>query len=461
VLTRPQHTRTRFLQLADGLLFVLAVALAYGLRSAFPLLDLPDLETFDDYLWLLMLMGITGPLILAQQGFYRPASPQSRGAAIFTIIQSCAYAVLAMVLFLFIVRVQFARSVIILGGGFAGLLVYARHEFSRKFADAKIAVSEMRRRVLWVGPPPVVTRLQANLTPVENEILIHSATLDPGTADLAIDLPRSLHTHAINLVVLSLPNLPESASTLVIEACEREGVELVLHPGLPVASPFRLTVDQIGGEPVLYYRAHGAQPADLMIKQIADYLGAAFLLLALSPLLLLLAFLVRLSSPGPAIYRQQRAGLNGQPFTMYKFRSMSVVADKLKPALAAQNEMDGPVFKIANDPRVTRLGRILRRHSLDELPQLWNVLRGEMSLVGPRPLPVEEVHRFDNFAHRRRLSMKPGLTCLWQIRGRNEITSFEEWVRLDLEYIDQWSLWLDLKILLATIPVTLFGRGGR
>lgn len=461
MLTQPQHTRTRFLQLADGLLFALAVALAYGLRSVFPLLDLPELETFADYLWLLLLMGLIGPLVLAQQGFYRPTSRESRSAAIFTLIQSCAYAVLAMVLFLFIVRVQFARSVIILSGAFAGVLVYARHEFTRKFTAGIITESELRRRVLWVGTPLVVSRLQANLTPTENEIFIHSATLDPSATDLITDLLRILHTHAINLVVLSLPNLPEVASRTVIAACEREGVEIVLHPGLPVASPFQLTVDQIGGEPVLYYRAHGAQPADFLIKQITDYLGATLLLITLAPLVLLVALLVRLTSPGPVIYRQQRAGLNGRPFTMYKFRSMIAAADELKPALAAHNEMDGPVFKIANDPRVTRLGRSLRRHSLDELPQLWNVLRGEMSLVGPRPLPVEEVHRFDNFAHRRRLSMKPGLTCLWQVRGRNEITRFEEWVRLDLEYIDRWSLWLDLKIMLATIPVALLGRGGR
>jgi lipopolysaccharide/colanic/teichoic acid biosynthesis glycosyltransferase len=123
--------------------------------------------------------------------------------------------------------------------------------------------------------------------------------------------------------------------------------------------------------------------------------------------------------------------------------------------------MSGPVFKMRDDPRTTAVGRFLRRHSLDELPQLWNVLRGEMSLVGPRPLPMEEVSRFADPSQRRRLSVKPGLTCLWQIRGRNDISSFEEWVRLDLEYIDQWSLWLDLKILFATVPVALFGRGGR
>jgi lipopolysaccharide/colanic/teichoic acid biosynthesis glycosyltransferase len=140
---------------------------------------------------------------------------------------------------------------------------------------------------------------------------------------------------------------------------------------------------------------------------------------------------------------------------------MTVDAEKRQAELAGRNEMTGPVFKVREDPRVTRLGRILRRHSLDELPQLWNVLRGEMSLVGPRPLPVDEVARFDDHAHRRRLSVRPGLTCLWQISGRNDIADFNDWVRLDLDYIDQWSLWLDLKILVATIPVMLLGRGGR
>jgi lipopolysaccharide/colanic/teichoic acid biosynthesis glycosyltransferase len=133
----------------------------------------------------------------------------------------------------------------------------------------------------------------------------------------------------------------------------------------------------------------------------------------------------------------------------------------LKHELAALNEMTGPVFKITKDPRVTPIGKWLRKTSVDEFPQLFNVLRGEMSLVGPRPLPVDEVRRFDDVAHRRRLSVKPGLTCLWQISGRNQISDFREWVRLDLEYIDNWSLWLDFKIILRTIPVVLFGRGAK
>ena len=151
----------------------------------------------------------------------------------------------------------------------------------------------------------------------------------------------------------------------------------------------------------------------------------------------------RLTSPGAGSFRQRRCGLNGRPFDMLKFRSMVSGAEQRQGELEARNEMKGPVFKVSDDPRVTRVGRFLRRHGLDELPQLWNVLRGEMSLVGPRPLPVEEVHRFDDDAHRRRLSVLPGLTCHWQVRGRNEIDDFNEWVRLDLEYIDRWSLWLD------------------
>src|SRR6185503_11173340 len=146
---------------------------------------------------------------------------------------------------------------------------------------------------------------------------------------------------------------------------------------------------------------------------------------------------------------------------MYKFRSMVTDAEQLKHELAVLNEMDGPVFKVTNDPRVTRFGRFLRRYSFDELPQLWNVLRGEMSLVGPRPLPVDEVQRFDDLAHRRRLSVKPGLTCLWQVSGRNNVRDFRDWVRLDLEYIDNWSLWLDFKILVRTIPVVLVGTGAK
>jgi exopolysaccharide biosynthesis polyprenyl glycosylphosphotransferase len=194
-------------------------------------------------------------------------------------------------------------------------------------------------------------------------------------------------------------------------------------------------------------------------KQLIDFFGAAAMLVILAPFLVMFAVLIKFTSPGPILFRQQRSGLNGRPFTLYKFRTMVTNAEQLKHELAAMNQMSGPVFKLVNDPRITRFGRFLRKSSIDELPQLINVLRGEMSLVGPRPLPVDEVRRFNDLAHRRRLSVKPGLTCLWQVSGRNKVKDFKDWVRLDLEYIDNWSLWLDLKIIFRTLPVVLTGAG--
>jgi exopolysaccharide biosynthesis polyprenyl glycosylphosphotransferase len=199
----------------------------------------------------------------------------------------------------------------------------------------------------------------------------------------------------------------------------------------------------------------------MVVKQVTDFFGSLISLIILAPVFLLIAILIKYSSPGPVFFRQQRSGLNGRPFTIFKFRTMVTNAEQFKHELSAMNEMTGPVFKVTNDPRVTPLGKTLRKYSLDELPQLFNVLRGEMSLVGPRPLPVDEVKRFENLSHRRRLSVKPGLTCLWQVKGRNQINDFREWVRLDLEYIDNWSLWLDFKILLLTVPAVLRGTGAK
>ena len=196
----------------------------------------------------------------------------------------------------------------------------------------------------------------------------------------------------------------------------------------------------------------------LWIKYAFDFFFALVLLCLFSPLLLLIAIAVRVSSPGPIFFSGERYGMHRRRFAMYKFRTMVVDAETQQVALEALNEAQGPVFKIKEDPRVTRIGRFLRKMSLDELPQLWNVLRGEMSLVGPRPLPLRDVGRFEESWLLRRFSVKPGLTCLWQIRGRSN-TTFEEWIRQDLEYIDGWSLSLDAKILLMTLPAVLRGRG--
>lgn len=196
----------------------------------------------------------------------------------------------------------------------------------------------------------------------------------------------------------------------------------------------------------------------LFVKRVMDVLISGMLLVALCPAFLVIAILVKLSSPGPVFYPWRVVGRGGAPFVGYKFRSMIRDADARKAALQAKNEMSGPVFKMASDPRITVVGRVLRRYSLDELPQLWSVFRGQMSLVGPRP-PLETEYVHFTQRQRQKLTVKPGITCLWQVNGRNDIRNFDDWVNLDLEYIRRWSLALDIKILLKTIPVVVLGKG--
>jgi lipopolysaccharide/colanic/teichoic acid biosynthesis glycosyltransferase len=210
-------------------------------------------------------------------------------------------------------------------------------------------------------------------------------------------------------------------------------------------------------QPLVWSRSWD-QPFQLACKRLLDVVLSAFLLVLASPLFLVLGLAVKLTSPGPVFYRWKVVGRNGRPFLGYKIRSMVVNADELKAQLENRNEMTGPVFKIAGDPRITAIGSWMRRYSLDELPQLYNVLKGDMALVGPRPPLRTEYERFTEF-QKQKLAVKPGITCLWQISGRNEVRDFDEWVRLDLEYIRRWSMWLDLRILMGTLGAVLSGSG--
>jgi len=244
----------------------------------------------------------------------------------------------------------------------------------------------------------------------------------------------------------------------LIGRCHEEGIRTRVDLGfLPQTFP-RVHMENLRHVPLLTL---GSAPNDefaLLAKRSADAVVSASALVILSPLMLLVALFIRLTSRGPVLHRQTRCGLNGRRFTLYKFRSMVADAEALRTELEPLNEMDGAAFKINEDPRRTPVGRWLRKFSLDELPQLWNVLRGDMSLVGPRPPLPEEVERYEPW-QRRRLRMRPGLTCLWTLEGRNRLLKFDRLVQFDLAYIDNWSLWLDLKIFLKTIPRVALGRG--
>ena len=275
---------------------------------------------------------------------------------------------------------------------------------------------------------------------------------------LAADIETVLRDRVVNEVYVASSS-PEHADAVqrVVRSCERFGVPFALPVGryrFARAVPACKAALRDG---YVHYLSVEPKPLQWALKRLIDVLVSCTALVILAPLLMVVAVAVKLTSRGPVFYRQARVGMHGRAFQMLKFRSMGADADGQRAALEAKNERSGPVFKIANDPRVTPLGRWLRKYSVDELPQIVNVLRGDMSLVGPRPALPHEVVRYEGW-QRRRLSVRPGLTCVWQVSGRDRI-SFGSWMLLDMQYIDHWSLWADLRLLFRTVPVVFFGRG--
>jgi exopolysaccharide biosynthesis polyprenyl glycosylphosphotransferase len=266
-----------------------------------------------------------------------------------------------------------------------------------------------------------------------------------------------LREHGVDEVIITLPSQEHRQIMRLTEYCLQAGVRPLIVPDVYQMSLSRVAVEDVAGIPMLSPHEIRLSPWARAFKRMVDVLGAGIGLLVLSPFLLLIAVLIRLDSPGPPLYRQIRVGRDGRLFSVVKFRSMIRDADQHKEEILHLNEAAGPMFKIRDDPRLTRMGRFLRRISLDELPQLWNVLRGDMSLVGPRPALPEEVADYTAW-QRRRLSTSPGMTGLWQVSGRSDIP-FDEMVLLDIYYIENWSPLLDATILVRTVPKVLLGTG--
>jgi len=290
-----------------------------------------------------------------------------------------------------------------------------------------------------------------------------SENLTCGTSGIKIlgdyeDIERLLHTHIIDEIIVCVPIDQFGQIRKIIECCEREGVQIRIYSDFFGKLLKKVRVDNAYGMSIVSLMTTTDDELRQYIKRLMDIAVSSVMLIVLTPLLLIIAILIKATSKGPVFFQWNVVGMNKKPFKSWKFRTMVLKADQMKTDLLHRNEMDGPVFKIKNDPRVTKIGKIFRKFSLDELPQLWSVFKGDMSLVGPRPAGPHELARYESW-HRRKLSVKPGLTCLWQVKGRNKISSFDEWVRLDLEYIENWSLGLDLKILLKTILAVLRGSG--
>lgn len=463
MIARKQEIRLQLNQLLDAFLLGGVLWLCYVIRASRLLVmdSLVEIPGFEYFLWMLAVVMPFGPFLLELQGYYSYPLEKTVLKSLQQIARAGLWLVVIIGAAVIFLRLQVpSRSVLILFCTLAPIALIVKERISIWNYMKRLRDGESGERIILAGEIDKAREIINTFSPTQKlEIrVVETVNLETQDTDALIE---AIHRHNVGRVVLAFSKIELERVQRAIEACEVEGVEAWLSADFIRTSVARPTYENLGSRPMLVFRATPDLSWALMVKNVIDWLGAAVGLIVLSPLFLIIAIAVKLSSPGPVIFFQRRAGIHGKPFTMLKFRTMLADAESRQAELMAQNQMSGPVFKVENDPRITRIGYWLRKTSLDELPQLVNVLIGDMSLVGPRPLPLYEVANFQSASHRRRLSMKPGLTCLWQIRGRNNVSSFDEWVRMDLEYIDHWSLALDFRILLGTIPAVLLGSGAK
>ena len=456
--------RMQLHQLVDACLFAASFWLAYTFRASQTYIDwfhtYPVTEPFESFFWFYLLSIPLSPLILESQGFYDRPQANLRHGTLWPLFKGCLYTSLGLTLAMFFAKLYIARSVPIWFGLFSFTLVYLKEALVLLAVRNNVGQGQIRRHFVLAGTREETARMRQAIQARPESGVEIVTELDLNQTELS-HFVQMLHELSINGVILCTRHAHFDRAEAVVNACELEGVEVWLVADFFKTNISRTSIDDFYGHPMLVFRSAPETSWQAVIKQLTDFVGALVLLTILAIPMTIVALIIKFTSPGPVFFRQLRSGLNGAPFTIYKFRTMVTNAEQIKHELAAMNEMTGPVFKITGDPRITPIGKWLRKFSIDELPQLINVVRGEMSLVGPRPLPVDEIKRISDLAHRRRLSVRPGITCLWQVSGRNQILDFKDWVRLDLEYIDNWSLWLDFKILLRTVPAVFAGTGAK
>ena len=468
MLSRQHIFYQQILQLVDAALVCFCLWGAHALR--FYVLN--QTSYFDNYplepqfkncYWMIALALPLGPIALEYMGLYRPYPLRDFARVVGRIMGGLGLVLLAIFTVVIIFRIpQTTISRFALGMFFlsATTLLSLRTVFFLVWLKQRGARVHLRQYILLCGHRKDRENWKQHFLAQPGKNFEIKAEFDLREEGLARFI-ETLHEETVDIVVFSMDEniIPQVREALL--ACEAEGIEAWVSADFIRTLFTHVEFDEFAGQPLLIYRTAPDLSLALLTKRVLDVVFSFLLLILTAPFIVIIAILIRLTSPGPIIFSQARSGLHGRPFRMYKFRSMVTNAEQARSELESMNEMAGPVFKVKNDPRVTPLGRWLRRTSFDELPQLWNVMRGEMSLVGPRPLPLYETANFGDVSQRRRMSVRPGLTCLWQVRGRNQISDFKDWVRLDLEYIDRWTLWLDLQILARTVPVVLFGWGAK
>jgi exopolysaccharide biosynthesis polyprenyl glycosylphosphotransferase len=431
----------------------------------------PALYPIRSYLWIFVLATIVWAAIAFSLGLYRISIRRSSWKKIGIIISSAILMWFFVGFFAFVLKLDLSRPLVV---GFViyqtALLILARLFLIRQTRKWYAThTSRHSRNLVIIGADSraremgkLISRYSDWGYRILGYIEMEEKSSEPKEPDIlgsVSDLHDIIEKNIVDEIIFmgSRPNL--DCLDKVLEICKEQGIGMRVAADFFPAKVTKVSMEFLENVPVISFSSTPDHAFALFIKRVLDVVVSATLLIILMPFMVAVGLLVRLTSKGPIIYRQIRSGLYGRKFVLYKFRSMKDGAEDILWEIKHLNEMDGPVFKMRDDPRVTPLGRFLRRSSIDEWPQFWNVLKGDMSLVGPRaPLP-DEVREYTRW-QRRRLSVKPGITCIWQISGRNEI-DFQEWMKLDLNYIDNWSLLLDLKILLRTIPVVIHGRGAQ
>ncbi|HEY0792363.1 MAG TPA: sugar transferase [Chthoniobacterales bacterium] len=463
ILGRRQEMNLQFNQLVDAVILVVCLWLGYLVRNSVGsrLHSIGEIDSFNAFVWLVVLIMPFGPLFLDLQGFYAMSPQKSVLRTLTQILQALLWlgVLIAGCAILFKLNIN-SRSVLLLFAAISTVALLVKERVTVAYLRSRSRSGDLRERVVLAASTAEIKQITARFNEEQLAEIEIVETIDISRQPVS-NLVRALHQHSVGRVIFSASRTELGRVEEAIAACELEGVEAWLVADFIRTSIARPAFDMFGSQPMLVFRSTPDISWALLVKRMIDFTGSFIGLLFLTPLLIVTAISIKLTSTGPAIFSQLRCGKHGRPFRMYKFRSMYSDAEQRRQELEVYNQMTGPVFKLENDPRITPLGRWLRKYSIDELPQLFNVLLGDMSLVGPRPLPTYEVENFANTAQRRRLSVKPGLTCLWQISGRNEVRDFESWVKLDLEYIDNWSIWLDLRVLLGTVPAVLFARGAK
>ncbi len=465
----------------DLFFLILAFAISYVIRNSFlpaffpSSFPTPILE-FKDYLILLLILIIIWSFYAIKLGLYRSWRTLSIREEVKTVIKISFYTMLTFGVLIFLSRIdeiltyhRFPRSLLALFILFLTLLISGEKLFIRTLSRYLRSRGYNYRTILIVGIGETARKFLINLRrnphwgfKVVGVLAPNSSSKSRTFAGYPVlgdidDLNRIVEENVVDDVLFAVNAKELGRLANKILALEELGIRTLFSLDIFPHNRAWVEISSFAQVPVITFSNTPATAVQLFLKRVIDIVVSILLLVMLAPIIMAVAILIKITSRGPVFFKQRRCGLNGREFTLYKFRTMVEDAEKRLEEVRHLNTVNGPAFKAKDDPRVTSIGKFLRRYSLDELPQLWNVLKGDMSLVGPRPPIPDEVKRYKRW-QKRRLSMKPGITGLWQVSGRSEL-DFNEWMALDMKYIDSWSLWLDLKIMIRTVPAILSGKG--